>query len=247
MLIEQTDLPTIAPEKSFGKTKTSNSYLKPIILGTFITLTVSTLPILFVISKSDKPTGTLISPIPDGVVSDSQGIVKPSFDQMISLAQNYLHKALELSRNPNEAERDQNSILLSLNQGLNKVNEALTNKPTDPEGILLREEIQMELAKINQPVEQVLIAAPNDTATDSAINTGSPSNANKNSFMLPAGSTELEIKDPLVNNDSYIYIIPGESQNNPIYIKSKSVGSFTVSPANPITADTVVYYYVINE
>ncbi len=94
--------------------------------------------------------------------------------------------------------------------------------------------------------QNVIVATPQSPeATNSA--TQSQSNSSNGKFTIPAGQTELLIQNPLVNDQSYIYLINQSGSTNPVYLKSKEVGAFTVAPANPSKTDINIDYYIINQ
>lgn len=64
MLIESSSVITPVPA-------TPTSYRMPLILGTIITLSAAVLPILFVVIPATSPTGSLLSPLPQGTITDS--------------------------------------------------------------------------------------------------------------------------------------------------------------------------------
>lgn len=64
MLIESSSVTTPIPA-------TPTSYRLPLILGTIITLSAAILPILFVVIPNRQPTGSLLSPLPQGTITDS--------------------------------------------------------------------------------------------------------------------------------------------------------------------------------
>ena len=232
MIIEQSSISVIEQPKR-------QNYFWPLILGTIITLTATTLPILFVVVKSDQPTGTLLSPIPEGVVTDSRG-------QALTLAENYLSKAYDLLRNPNQTEADKAMIKISLEKGLRLA-------PETTEGQGLRREILAEIRKLlpdtkasSSAEQNLIIAAPGEDSSSSG-QTDSASNASQNRFILPAGQTEMTIKDTQVKTDSYIYLLPVENSSVVVSLLSKSSGSFTVSTDIPSATEIAVDYYIINE
>lgn len=284
MIIESTNLPdAIIVQKR-------PSYLWPVILGTFITLTAVSLPILFVIVRNETPTGSMLSPLPAGTVSENQPTPTPvalNFAQSVNLAQNYLSKAFDLSRNQNQSETDKKAIIASLNQSLSQATNSINLAPNNPEGYLLRAQVLTAISKINPQaaslakqdlelaaklandknvvlpkainpvnliqdeqaasISSVFIAAPNQDATPSAGNTSTSSNANQKRFILPAGQTEMTIKDSLVGANSFIYLVPVDNHNLVVALKNKSVGNFTVSLDSPAAQDISVDYFVINE
>lgn len=283
MIIESISLPTpaIAPK--------TPSYLWPMVLGTIFTLTATALPILFIVVKNTKPTGTMLSPLPAG---EQASLPTPTpaalnFAQSVNLAQNYLNKAFDLSRNQNQTEADKKAIIASLNQSLTQATNSINLAPNQPEGYILRAQVLTAISKINPKaaslarqdldlaaklandknivlpkpinpvnllqdeqaasISSVFIAAPNEDATPSAENAGVSSNANQKRFVLPAGQTEMTIKDSLVKADSFIYLVPVNNQNLPVTLKSKSTGSFIVAIDSAAPEDIGVEYFIINE
>lgn len=146
MIIESTNLPNLAPVKK------TPSYLWPMVLGTILTLTATILPILFIVIKNDKPTGTMLSPLPVGEQAADQITPTPvalNFDQSVNLAQNYLNKAFDLSRNQNQSEADKKAIITSLNQSLTQATNSINLAPNKPEGYILRAQVLTAISKIN--------------------------------------------------------------------------------------------------
>ncbi|OGD71538.1 hypothetical protein A3A84_03665 [Candidatus Collierbacteria bacterium RIFCSPLOWO2_01_FULL_50_23] len=245
MLIEQSSISVIEPKvcrtlSAAAEAGRRQNYLWPLILGTIITLTAATLPILLVVVKSDQPTGTLLSPIPKGVITENRSAPIPlSSQQALILARNYLSKAYDLLRNPNQTEHDKAAIRISLEKGLRQV-------PEIAEGQGLRREILAEIRKLSPTEQNLVVAAPGQDSTSSS-QTNLESSANQKSFILPAGLTELTIKDTQVKTGSYIYLLPVENSSNIISLKSKTVGSFTISADSLQSIDIPVDYYIINE
>ncbi len=64
MLIESSTITTSAISPT-------PSYRLPLILGTIITLTAAALPILFVVTPRSDPTGSLLSPLPEGTITEN--------------------------------------------------------------------------------------------------------------------------------------------------------------------------------
>jgi len=133
-------------------TAAKKSYLWPMILGTIFTLTATTLPILFIVVKNNKPTGTMLSPLPAGEQASGQITPTPvtlNFAQSINLAQNYLNKAFDLSRNQNQTEADKKAIIASLNQSLTQATNSINLAPNQPDGYVLRAQVLTAISKIN--------------------------------------------------------------------------------------------------
>lgn len=93
--------------------------------------------------------------------------------------------------------------------------------------------------------QNIIIAAPAD-ATSAANQTNSNSNSLTSTITLPAGKTELVVKNKQVKANSYIYIIPQTSTNNPIYVKSKDTGVFTLSTNTANTIDIALDYWIVS-
>jgi len=93
--------------------------------------------------------------------------------------------------------------------------------------------------------QDLIVAAP-QTATSSSTTTDNSSNASTTSITLPAGQTQLQVDDPQVQTDSYIYLIPQQKTNQPVYVSSKSNSSFTVTTNKPLDQDLVIDYWIIN-
>ncbi len=242
MIIEQSSVPIVIEPKR-------QNYFWPLILGTIITLTATTLPILFVIAKSDRPTGTLLSPIPEGVITDSRSTPEQlSSQEAVLLSQNYLNKAYDLLRNPSQTEEDRAAIRVSLNNSLRQIESALKLEPERQEAHQLRSQILAEIKKLipNPTSQNVTIASAGEDSSSSG-QTNSVSNANQNRFILPAGQSELTTKDTQVKTDSYIYLLPVENSSVVVSLLSKSSGSFTISADTPPETDLPISYYIINE
>ncbi len=125
------------------------------VLGTFFTLIATVLPILFIIVKNNKPTGTMLSPLPAGEqagqtpAQNAPAIGGLTFAQSVNLAQNYLNKAFDLSRNQNQTEADKKAIIASLNQSLTQATNSINLAPNQPEGYILRAQVLTAISKIN--------------------------------------------------------------------------------------------------
>lgn len=265
----------------------STDYRWPIILGTIITLSATVLPLVFIVLPVNRPTGSLLSPLPKGEVASAQ--TPPSnlnFAETINLAQNYLNKAYELARNQNQTEDDKKAIFTSLNESLKQVTSAINLSPRNPTGYLLRAQIFTTISKVNPdavalakqdldvaqqlssgkdvslppavnpinllPEEQAasissfLIASPQEESTASG-ELDTQTNASQKRVVLPANQIEIVVNDPLVKPDSYIYLLPVTATNNPVYVKTKTDGSFTIATTSPSTSNQAIDYYLINE
>ncbi len=149
----------------------------PRVLSTFIILTVIVIFLLFVVSPAVQPTGSLLSPLPDGEIAEQ------------------------------------------------------TPTPTGPS------------IDESQPV----IAAPETmSATDSAA-ANQAASAEKLLITLPANTREIVVRDAAVTADTYVYLVPISATNDPVYIKTKGEGYFTIAIDTPSTGELLLEYYVITE
>ena len=209
-----------------------------------------------------------------------------NFSQTINLAQNYLNKALDLSRNQNQSDEDKKAIVVSLAESLKQATNSISLAPNQPEGYFLRAQVLTAISKINPkaaglakqdlelaaklasdknivlppPVNPVDLLPDEQAGTPQNLIIASPAeaetkenqsnvsaNANQKRFILPAGQTEMTIKDTLVKADSFIYLIPENNNNLLVTLASKEIGSFSVTVDAPAKNDIPVDYYIINE
>lgn len=95
----------------------------------------------------------------------------------------------------------------------------------------------------NQPI----IAAPNE-----ATQTASPNTSNINSNIidkvatLEPGSTEIQVKDTDVTDQSQIYLSPRPGDKEIYSLRSKTGGSFVISAANPSDVVRYIDYHIVN-
>lgn len=265
----------------------SENYRWPIILGTITTLSATVLPLIFIILPVNRPTGSLLSPLPQGEVASAQTTpASLNFSETVNLAQNYLNKAYEQARNQNQTEDDKKAIFSSLNESLKQATAAINLSPDNPAGYLLRAQVFTAISKVNpeavayakqdldiaeqlssgkdvslppatNPInllpeeqaaaaESLLIASSEEEASTASGKLDTQTSASQKRVILPADQAETVIKDPLVKADSYIYLIPITVTNNPIYVKTKTAGSFTIATTSSNNASQAIDYYVIN-
>ncbi len=93
--------------------------------------------------------------------------------------------------------------------------------------------------------QDLIIASPQQEDTTS-ISAQNNSNAITTTTILPAGQTQLEITNPQITPDSYIYLIPQTKTNQIISVASKKEGSFTLTTNKPFDADISLDYWIIN-
>lgn len=266
--------------------------------GIAIAIGALILPVLILTLPQQKPTGTLLSPLPEGEVAATPASSPSalSFAASLNLAQNYLSKAYDLARNQNQNDEDKKAILTSLNRSLKQVDDTIKLDPQNPQGYLLRAQILTAISKINQkaldlakqdfdtasrlsqnqnvtlppainpvdllpderaagpePVERagipqnLIVASPEASPSAARDAAASSSNASQGRVVLPTGAAELEVKNSQVLDSSYIYLVPQEKTNNPVYVKSKSSGSFIIAASQPPNTNQTIDYYIITD
>jgi hypothetical protein len=132
-----------------------NRQTKKILLLTGIGTTLIIPTFLIILGAVNQPTGTLVSPLPQGELTQATPTIPAkNFNQSINLAQNFFTKAISLSKNQNQTETDKQEIITSLNESLNHINNAINSEPQNPAGYLLRSQILASLGKINPNANQ---------------------------------------------------------------------------------------------
>lgn len=96
------------------------SYRMPVILGTIITLTAVTLPLLFIFVVREKPTGSLLSPIPSGEVAET---LIPTTTPEFAVESPIIAAPEESSTNSGEAKSAANApkTMITLPAGKNEI------------------------------------------------------------------------------------------------------------------------------
>lgn len=132
-----------------------NRKTKKILLITGIGTTLIIPAFLIILGAINQPTGTLVSPLPQGELTQATPTPQETdFNQSINLAQNFFNKAVSLSKNQNQTETDKKDIIESLNQSLTYINSAINQQPQNPTGYFLRSQILASLGKINPNANQ---------------------------------------------------------------------------------------------
>jgi hypothetical protein len=92
-----------------------------------------------------------------------------------------------------------------------------------------------------------LAIASDSSASDSAVVNGViTTNATAGKAIIPAGVSEITIKNPKVSDYTLVYITPTSSTlNNVLYVKSKEAGQFVVGFTDPISADVSFNWWII--
>ncbi len=93
----------------------------------------------------------------------------------------------------------------------------------------------------------VVVAAPATESGETQDNTQTESNSTGNSFIFPAGTTEIDIYNPKASGQSYIYLIPKTKTNSVVSVKNKSAGKFTATISPAEVTDLTIDYLLINQ
>ena len=93
---------------------------------------------------------------------------------------------------------------------------------------------------------QFIIAAPDATSAGTIINGTITTNSTVGQAVIPAGVSEITIKNPKVTDYTLVYVTPTSStQNNVLYVKSKSAGQFVVGFTTAINTDVNFNWWIV--
>ncbi len=95
--------------------------------------------------------------------------------------------------------------------------------------------------------ESLIIATPEESSPSGQIIPGNiEANTSVGKGIIPAGSDQITITNPKVTDYSLIYVTPTSStENQVLYVKSKTVGSFNVGFTNPIGSDAEFNWWIV--
>lgn len=131
-------------------------------------------------SSTKNPTGSYISPQPQGEIAQTTPIITPSpsatpptksTSELINLAQNYLDKAFELAKASNQTSLQKDEIIDTLDQSLNLTTQAINQDPRNPNGYVLRAQI---LTAVSTQNPSALVQAQKDLETAQNLSQGQP-------------------------------------------------------------------------
>ncbi len=92
----------------------------------------------------------------------------------------------------------------------------------------------------------LVIGAPDATVSGVVANGEITTNSTVGKAVIPAGVSEITIKNPKVTDYTLVYVTPtSPTQNNVLYIKSKQAGQFVVGFTDPITVDTSFNWWIV--
>jgi len=95
--------------------------------------------------------------------------------------------------------------------------------------------------------DRLIIAGAGATPVLPDVSGEIQTNATVGSAIIPAGITEITIRNPNISDYTLVYITSTSStQNNALYVKSKGPGFFTVGFSDPITLDVTLNWWVID-
>ncbi len=92
----------------------------------------------------------------------------------------------------------------------------------------------------------LIIGAADATSSGTITNGVITTNSTVGQAVVPAGTSEITIKNLKVTDYTLVYVTPTSStENNVLYVKSKSAGQFTVGFTNPIDIDTTFNWWIV--
>jgi hypothetical protein len=93
---------------------------------------------------------------------------------------------------------------------------------------------------------QLVVAASDATVSGTIINGVITTNSTIGKATIAAGTSEIIIQNPKVTDYTLIYVTPtSPTDNNVLYVKSKTVGQFVVGFTNPINTDTNFNWWIV--
>ncbi len=92
----------------------------------------------------------------------------------------------------------------------------------------------------------LIIGAPDATVSGVVSNGEITTNSTIGKAVIPAGTSEIVIKNSKVTDYTLVYVTPtSDTANNVLYIKSKQAGQFVVGFTNPINTDASFNWWVV--
>jgi len=107
---------------------------------------------------------------------------------------------------------------------------------------------EIETQKISIATESATIIASETTSPEEATNSAQiSSNAAAGTVVLPTDKTELTVVNNKLSPNSMVYLTPvGSTDNQVIYLKSKTENSFTIGIDQGLNRDISVNWWIIN-
>ncbi len=128
---------------------------------------------------------------------------------------------------------------LEIAQQLSNGHEPTLPAPTNPLNFI--PEQQASLA------QNIIIASDTIIPTSATQSANPSSNAIVTTITLPSGELELTVKNPDIDTDSYIYLVPKEKSATTVFVKSKTTGSFVMGSTSLVDTDLLIDYWIINK
>ncbi len=95
-------------------------------------------------------------------------------------------------------------------------------------------------------VSQIIVAGAQDATSSAVVNGEISTNSTVGKGVLPGGTTDITIRNPKVNDYTFVYITPtSNTLNNVLYVKEKSNGYFKVGFTSPIQEDTNFNWWIV--
>jgi hypothetical protein len=95
-------------------------------------------------------------------------------------------------------------------------------------------------------MQGLTIAGADTTISGSIINGEITTNSTVGKAIVPAGVSEITIKNSKITDYTLVYVTPTSSTNNNVlYVKSKEAGKFVVGFTNPIAIDAEFNWWII--
>lgn len=101
-----------------------------------------------------------------------------------------------------------------------------------------------ETSTNNQPI--IASDNPVSDSTDSELSANPGSNIIDKTATLPAGQSEIVIKDTSVTEASQIFLLPRAGDKNTYSLKSKQAGQFTIISGNQTDIVRYIDYSIVN-
>jgi len=93
---------------------------------------------------------------------------------------------------------------------------------------------------------QLVIAGADATQSGTIVNGVITTNSTVGKAIIPAGTSEITIKNPKATDYTLIYVTPTSStENNVLYVKSKQAGEFVVGFATPVYIDVSFNWWIV--
>jgi len=217
-----------------------------IVLG-FLLLIPTTL-IFIGYQKQQKPTGSLLSPLHQGELTQTTSTPTPentkTLVELVSFSQTYLNKAISLSLTTPQTQTDKQQIISYLEQSLGYSNQAVLSYPQEPQTYLLRAQI---LTSISQTNPDALTQAEKDLETAQQL-------ANNQPISLPQNINPLDVLPSQQANLPQDLVIASPQQENTTSVSTENISNATttttVLPAgqtqleitnSQITSDSYIY------